>query len=346
MAKQWVRWYVEFLHDPKRTVLTVAEQGIWSLLLLLAGASSGQDGRLRVCEGVPYTPESLAAALGLRPEDVTLVGPALEKFQRLRMIDIDEDGTIVLLNYEKRQYDHPSDRPEATRARKAVSRQLKKEVTSMSRACHEEVTSMSRPLTEQNRSEQNRSEQRSINDQSGSSSEIDLSEEGLGETLSDDAADAELFLLFEKEIGRPLSPMEVDQINNWLKNCGPELTREALRRAVLRGKLNFRYIDRILLGWQKQNLRTMCEVAEKDPLDRESQAAGQNGGTTADPRPRADPETERRQWVQAAVQYIRSTVGEKPDREKARRIAEGYGPDVAVEVMKILFGGDGHGKPG
>jgi DnaD and phage-associated domain len=159
-----------------------------------------------------------------------------------------------------------------------------------------------------------------------------------------------LFYLFENEFGRPVTPLEVDQINAWLTESGPDLTREALRRAVLQGKLNFRYIDRILLGWQKQNLRTLREVAEKDPLDRGSRAvAGQNGETNADLRPRADPradpEIERQQWVQAAIQYIRSTMGEKPDRKKARRIAEGYGPDVAAEVMKILFGGDEHGKP-
>jgi DnaD/phage-associated family protein len=266
MAKQWVRWYVEFLHDPKRTVLTVAEQGIWSLLLLLAGASSTQDGRLRVCDGVPYTPESLAAALGLRPEDAALVGPALEKFRQLRMIDIDKDGTIILLNYEKRQYDHPSDRPGATRARKARSRQLNKDVTSVSRECHEgchdpchdpgheDVTSVSRPITEQNRVDQIR--------------DIDLCFYNARE--------------FQKLKGRPISPMELEQLREAEQIHGPELVTEAITMAFQQKKNpGISYILGILRNWAADGLKTVEAVREANSR------ANQKKGVTA--HGRADP---------------------------------------------------------
>lgn len=39
-----------------------------------------------------------------------------------------------------------------------------------------------------------------------------------------------------------------------------ELIREALREAVLSGKFNFKYIDRILFEWQKVNVRTLQEL--------------------------------------------------------------------------------------
>ncbi len=73
-----------------------------------------------------------------------------------------------------------------------------------------------------------------------------------------------LFTAFEEEFGRPLSPIEIDQIRLWFKETDLTLIMEALRRAVLRGKHNFKYIDHILLNWKKNNIRTINEILEKD----------------------------------------------------------------------------------
>lgn len=71
-----------------------------------------------------------------------------------------------------------------------------------------------------------------------------------------------LYCCFEKEFGRPLSPMESTQIVEWYQGDGysPELILEALKRAVLRGKVNFKYIDSILRDWARNNIRTVREV--------------------------------------------------------------------------------------
>ncbi|MEW5761703.1 MAG: DnaD domain protein [Bacillota bacterium] len=71
---------------------------------------------------------------------------------------------------------------------------------------------------------------------------------------------ADLYRLFASEFGRPLSPLEVEQIRRWQSESGAVLVQEALRRAVLLGKHNFKYIDSILLEWQKNNIRTLEEV--------------------------------------------------------------------------------------
>lgn len=73
-----------------------------------------------------------------------------------------------------------------------------------------------------------------------------------------------VFAAFEQEFGRPLSPMEVDRIRQWCEESDSMLIMEALRRAVMMGKMNFRYIDAILLEWRKNNLRTLSEVAQYD----------------------------------------------------------------------------------
>jgi DNA replication protein len=71
-----------------------------------------------------------------------------------------------------------------------------------------------------------------------------------------------VFALFEQEFGRPLSPLEYEKIVRWIDEdqYKEEIIREALREAVLSAKFNFKYIDRILFEWQKNNIRTLHEL--------------------------------------------------------------------------------------
>ncbi|WP_334111192.1 DnaD domain protein [Thermodesulfitimonas autotrophica] len=87
---------------------------------------------------------------------------------------------------------------------------------------------------------------------------------GQQEAASTDVVFSELYQAFEKEFGRPLSPIEAEQVLKWRQEMPPALVLEALRRAVLLGKRNFKYIGTILLEWQKNNLRTLAEVEEYD----------------------------------------------------------------------------------
>jgi DNA replication protein len=68
-----------------------------------------------------------------------------------------------------------------------------------------------------------------------------------------------LYTIFEKEFGRPLSPFECETLMMWQDQDGHEtvLIQAALREAVMSGKLNFRYIDRILFEWKKNGVKTV-----------------------------------------------------------------------------------------
>lgn len=89
-----------------------------------------------------------------------------------------------------------------------------------------------------------------------------------------------VFSVIEKEFGRPLTPIENDKIREWLELLGysPEIVFEALKRAVLRGVYNLNYIDRILLDWQKSNIRTVHEVVnyEKFKMSKEKKPTKRN----------------------------------------------------------------------
>lgn len=73
-----------------------------------------------------------------------------------------------------------------------------------------------------------------------------------------------LYQSVEKEFGRPLSPIELETIGQWLEidHYAPELIRLALREAVLNQAYSLKYIDRILLAWERKNLTTKEQVAE------------------------------------------------------------------------------------
>ncbi len=67
---------------------------------------------------------------------------------------------------------------------------------------------------------------------------------------------------FEQAFGRPLSPFELESIHMWTGPDGysEELVLTALREAATVGKLHIRYIDRILLEWQKQQITSVEEA--------------------------------------------------------------------------------------
>ncbi|MFD2371719.1 DnaD domain-containing protein [Brevibacillus sp. GCM10020057] len=77
-------------------------------------------------------------------------------------------------------------------------------------------------------------------------------------SASDDEPVA-IYSRFEQAFGRPLSPFELESIHMWTGQDGysDELILTALREAATVGKLHIRYIDRILLEWQKQQITSV-----------------------------------------------------------------------------------------
>ncbi len=74
----------------------------------------------------------------------------------------------------------------------------------------------------------------------------------------------DIYSLFEQELGRTLSPMEYETINNWLESSiSQSLIKEALKEAVLNGVNNLRYIDKILFEWNKKGYKTREDIVSK-----------------------------------------------------------------------------------
>lgn len=71
----------------------------------------------------------------------------------------------------------------------------------------------------------------------------------------------QVFERFEATFGRPLTPLELEIISNWMDtdHHSASLIITALNEAAAHNKLSIKYIDRILLNWKKRNVKTIEE---------------------------------------------------------------------------------------
>ncbi|MBY7143517.1 DnaD domain-containing protein [Virgibacillus sp. NKC19-3] len=100
----------------------------------------------------------------------------------------------------------------------------------------------------------------------------------------EEETDGTIFILFEQEFGRPLSPFEIETINAWLDEdeIAPSLIKAGLRESVLMGKLNFKYIDRILRDWKKKGIHSVEQARDASKNFHNKQVVKQENTTKRD----------------------------------------------------------------
>ncbi|WML45080.1 DnaD domain-containing protein [Neobacillus sp. PS3-40] len=96
--------------------------------------------------------------------------------------------------------------------------------------------------------------------------------------LSRQSEETDLYTCYEKEFGRPLSPFECETLGMWMDDDhhDPSIIKAALREAVMSGKLNFRYIDRILFEWKKNGIKTIDQAKSQGRKFRQKQMHGRD----------------------------------------------------------------------
>ena len=97
------------------------------------------------------------------------------------------------------------------------------------------------------------------------------------EEVTQEEVKTDIFKVFEKELGRTISSMELELINGWLTIGTPEeLILGALREAVYNGVTNFKYIDRIIYEWDKKGFKTMDDVNRHLKSRREKKSSNES----------------------------------------------------------------------
>ena len=79
--------------------------------------------------------------------------------------------------------------------------------------------------------------------------------------------DINIHELIEKEFNRKLSPLEHDLIDEWENNnFDKNLIKEAVREASINGVSNLRYIDKILIDWNKKGYKVPSDIKKDEEL--------------------------------------------------------------------------------
>ncbi|MCI1975517.1 MAG: DnaD domain protein [Limosilactobacillus sp.] len=94
----------------------------------------------------------------------------------------------------------------------------------------------------------------------------------------------ETFNKIEAEVGRPLSPMEMQIVNDWIDHdhYQASIIDLALKQAVMNNALSLQYIDRILRNWSRQGLKSAHDIREHERQYEERKS--QNSYSHQEPR--------------------------------------------------------------
>ncbi len=90
-----------------------------------------------------------------------------------------------------------------------------------------------------------------------------------------------IYSMFEAEFGRSLTPIETETLVAWIEDdhYHVDLIKLALKEAVLNQVYSMKYIDRILLSWEKKNLRTKEQVEKEMQRFRNYKSSQQENDT-------------------------------------------------------------------
>ena len=80
-----------------------------------------------------------------------------------------------------------------------------------------------------------------------------------------------IYQVFEKELSRPLSPLEISLIGEWVdRGYSDERIIEALRESLSKGKKTLKSVDKVLLQWQaRDDIKLSGGTAIKEDWDKD-----------------------------------------------------------------------------
>jgi predicted phage replisome organizer len=240
----WVRLSTRLFENRKIKYLLNQPKGaelvlLWVHLLCAAGTVN-DGGRVYISQNVMYTPQSLAADFGV-PK--TIADKALTLFQDLELIEVESDGCIRILGWEKHQNVTGLEKiREQNRLRKQKQRQCDKSRNvdeDMSRDGHVTLRDKSRNVTQQRREEKNRKEKDDYHHPKRNDDD-------------EEKTHTEIFALWEKNM-MPLTPIVGEKLQALLGEVGKAAVEQGILAAVEHGARNFAYVQTVARNYVSGN---------------------------------------------------------------------------------------------
>ena len=284
----WVRLSTRLFENRKIKYLLNQPKGaelvlLWVHLLCAAGTVN-DGGRVYISQNVMYTPQSLAADFGV-PK--TIADKALTLFQDLELIEVESDGCIQILGWEKHQNVTGLEKiREQNRLRKQKQRQCDKSrnvdedmsrdshVTEcdksrnvdedMSRDSHVTECDKSRNVTQQRREEKNRKEKDDYHHPKRNDDD-------------EEKTHTEIFALWEKNM-MPLTPIVGEKLQALLGEVGEAAVEQGILAAVEHGARNFAYVQTVARNYASGNSKKQNAGAGYSSMDLVNELYGDVGG--------------------------------------------------------------------
>lgn len=240
----WVRLSTRLFENRKIKYLLNQPKGaelvlLWVHLLCAAGTVN-DGGRVYISQNVMYTPQSLAADFGV-PK--TIADKALTLFQDLELIEVESDGCIRILGWEKHQNVTGLEKiREQNRLRKQKQRQCDKSRNvdeDMSRDGHVTLRDKSRNVTQQRREEKNRKEKDDYHHPKRNDDD-------------EEKTHTEIFALWEKNM-MPCTPIVGEKLQALLGEVGEAAVEQGILAAVEHGARNFAYVQTVARNYVSGN---------------------------------------------------------------------------------------------
>ncbi|MCR4944656.1 MAG: phage replisome organizer N-terminal domain-containing protein [Clostridium sp.] len=252
---------------------------VWMRLLVQAGKTNA-NGFIYLSDQIPYTEEMLSTLFNRNINSIRLALSVLENF---KMINIEENKEIKIVNWEKYQNVEGVERiREQTRKRVAKCRERKKEEKA-------NVTKSNVTVTEQKEKEKNKNKEdlevdeekeirldqdknldenrekntkdEKLNDGGINVQAVQISALGNGEE-----AGFRLLCYFEKMTGR-MGGLNIGALNVASKEHGEEHVKMAIDKALETNVFSMNYINGILRNWRKEGYPSKEVVKVESGLD-------------------------------------------------------------------------------
>lgn len=82
--------------------------------------------------------------------------------------------------------------------------------------------------------------------------------------------DNNILFYIEKELGRPMSSIEIKTVNEWKNNnISDELIKKALSIALNDGVYSLKYIDKILVDWVTRGYKSVSDIEKNKEIAKE-----------------------------------------------------------------------------
>ena len=252
MTGGWVKLYRELLEKPIWQESTPEQKVVLLTLLLMANHGEKEwewKGELyKIAPGQFVTSlENIQKKCG-KGVSLQNVRTALKRFEKYNFLtneSTNRNRRITIVNWGLYQgLDEPT------------NNQTNKQLTGNQQATNKQLTTNKNVKKEKNEK----------NDKNISSPPV-----------TDNKNNINVFQEIEKNFGRPLSPIEFESIAAWQTqdHYPDDLILVALQEAVLNQAYSLKYIDRILLSWERKGIRTKQQAVDAITSRRNAKVADQ-----------------------------------------------------------------------